>query len=410
MKRLALLSLAALAFSISFTATAHAKGTICERVQEDMFSVDGMADDWQSFAPTTYGSGSDAALHLHCAYDKDRLYLLLDVRDERVLRTKKGASKGEDRVVIDLRVGESNPLRIDLLPGSQNAQRKVSSKPGLGAMGVELEDSLQDAGFSVELSVPLQKVSGWTSSVPYLSGSVLFHDADLPSDRSAQKVVGLRGKMHFSDAAQTYKAFMRAAGLRNADVRLDKLADVDPGAGPERVIIGGKVLGVVGTSFNFMNLPIADAKDLKSCRLVDFDGSGRKAVLTELRQFGNGGSRDVLVVWFAQGDGRFEAALTVEIRKEVGDSHLQNTWELVPRGVHRQGAKKPRKGSKAPRGADLLFRVGEVVGFTADNYRDAPAPDAKPILTPWSEQHSAVYYLNGSSAAGGEPGVHLADR
>lgn len=406
MNRLAYLSLLVLTFSVAFVSSASAKGTVCEHVQEDMFSIDGMADDWQGLGATTYGGGKDAELRLRCAYDKDKLYLLLDVSDERVLRSKRANAKAEDRIAIALGAGKGKSLRIELLPGSRGVPRKLLGA-GLRGLSAELEDSLQDAGFSVELSVPLRKIPGFSPTVPYLTGRVLFYDADLPSDGRAQTVIGLRGKLHFSDAAQTYKAFMRAAGLRNADVRLDELADVDPGAGAERVIIGGKVMGVLGTSFNFMNLPIAAANDLKSCRLVDFDGSGRKAVLTELRQFGNGGSRDILVVWFAQGDGRFEAALTIETRKEMGAAHLENTWELVPRGVHRAGAPKPKKNRKKPRGADILVRVGEAVGFSAQNYREAPAPDARPILTPWGEQDSAVYYFNGASAGGGEPGEYL---
>lgn len=391
--------------------SAHAKGAICEHVQPDLFSIDGMTDDWDDFKTVTYGSGRDAKMQVKCAYDEGKLYMILQVSDERLVRSKKGNARAEDRIQIELRVAEGKPIRIVVLPGSLRAPRKAISVPSF----VEMEDSLQDEGFSLELAIPLRKIQDWSRSVPYLSGKVQYHDVDLPSDGKAQSVIGLKGRVHFGDAVETYRAFMRTTGLTNRDVKLDKLVDADPGAGPERVIIGGRVLGLVGASFNYMTLPIANAKDLISSRVVDFDGGGRYAILTELRQYGNGGSRDILVAWFAQGDGSFKPALTVETRKEMGGNTITNTWSLVPRGLHREIEGKGRKSKrrkrkrkyKAPPGADILIQVGDAVGFDASNYREAPAPDAKPILLPWGEKQSSVHYFDGTTAWGGDPGIDL---
>jgi hypothetical protein len=390
---------------VALSHSAHAKGAICEQVQPDLFSIDGMTDDWSSFKVVTYGSGRDTRLEVKCAYDDKKLYMMLNVADERLLRTKKGNAKSEDRVNIELGVAKATPLRIVVLPGSLRAPRKAISVPKF----VELEDSLQDEGFSLELSIPMNKIKDWSPSVPYFNAKVQYHDLDAPSDR--QSVVGLKGRVHFGAAVDTYRAFMRTVGLSNRDVKLDVLVDADPGAGPERVIIGGRVLGLVGMSFNYMTLPIASSNDLISCRVVDFDGAGRYAVLTELRQHGNGGSRDVLIAWFANGDGSFHPALTVETRKEMGENRITNSWALVPRGKHREleGKKKrKRRGKfKAPPGRDILFQVGEAVGFDASNYREAPAPDAKSILLPWGEQQSALYYFEGTSPWGGDEGIDL---
>ncbi len=375
-----------------------------------MFSVDGMIDDWDSFSPTTFGSGADASVELRCAYDSQKLYVALKASDERIVRSKKGHAKSEDRVSLSLSGGGGKSLAFAVLPGAQHVPRKALGVPSF----VELEDSRQEQGFFVELAIPMRKIPGWSATTPYLTGSIQFHDVDLPSDGKAQTVLGMKGKLHFSEAAETYKSFMKAAGLKNRDVILDKLADVDPGAGSERVIVGGKIIGVLGTSFSFMGLPIASPRDLLSARVVDFDGGGRCAVVTELRQHGNGGSRDVLVVWFAKGDGAFQPALTVETRKERDGSHIQNTWALVPREQHRQpeqaGKKsKKKRVKKAVKGHDLLLRVGEVVGFSASNFREAPAPDAKNILLPWGEKQSAVYFLEGNVAYGGDEATNLPD-
>ena len=394
---------------VAFTQSADAKGAICDRVPADEFSIDGLTDDWPDFEPVTYGSGRDAKLQIKCAYDDDNLYMLLNVADERLMRTKKANAKKEDRLQFVLGVGSSKPLRFTVLPGSLRAPRKILSLPG----GAVVEDSLQDDGFSVEVSVPLKKFKNWSPSVPYLQGSVRYHDSDSPSGK-AEAVVGLKGRIHFGDAVETYRAFMRTTGLSNRDVKLDKLVDADPGLGPERVIIGGKVMGLVGASFNYMTLPIADAKDLLRCKIVDFDKSGRHAVITELRQYGNGGSRDIVVVWYAQGDGSFKQALTFETRKEMAGNFMSNTWSLEPRGKYREAAatgKRKRKPKYKPQpGRDIVVRVGEASGFDASNYRESPAPDAKSILLPWGEQQSAVHFFEGTTALGGDAGVDLPEK
>lgn len=396
--------------TLCLAGNAYAKGAVCERVQDDMFSVDGMIDDWNGFKPTKFGTGSDASVELRCAYDSERLYVAFQAMDERIVRSKKGRADSEDRVRLSLTGGGPKKLSFAVLPGAQHVPRKALGIPSF----VEIEDSRHERGFFVELAFPMKKVPGWSPTSPFLVGSILFDDVDRPSDGKAQSVLGMKGKLHFSEAAETYKSFMRATGLKNRDVILDQLADVDPGAGSERVIVGGKIMGVLGTSFSYMGLPIASPSDLLSAKIVDFDAGGRCAVITELRQHGNGGSRDVIVVWFAEGNGAFKPALTVETRKERDGAHIQNTWALVPRGVHRapetKGKKRGKRGNpKREPGFDLLVRVGEVAGFSQDNFREAPAPDAKNILLPWGTQQSAVYFLEGDIAYGGDPATNLPD-
>ncbi len=406
MRKHAVIGFASLA-TLCIAGVAHAKGVVCEHVQDDMFSVDGMSDDWESFAPTSFGRGSDASVQMRCGYDAKKLYVALTVKDDRIVRSKKARANSEDRVMVSLSSGTGKPLRFGVLPGAERIPRKALRVPSF----VELEDSRQPSGFFVEFAIPMGKIAGWSPSLPYLAGALQFHDVDTSSGK-AQSVVGMKGKLHFSEAAETYKSFMRATGLKNRDVRLDKLVDIDPGEGAERVIVGGKVMGVLGTSFSYMGLPISNASDLLSAKVVDFDGAGRSAVVTELRQHGNGGSRDVVVVWFADGNGSFQPSITIETRKQRGDAFIQNTWALVPRGLHRgaegNGKKRrKRRPAKSVRGFDLLMQVGEVSGFTKQTFREAPAPDAKGILLPWNEQQSAVYYLEGTVGYGGNPATNL---
>ncbi len=391
---LTLLSFAAAFSSALYSeAEAQAKGVICEHVQPDFVAVDGMGDDWGSVRSVQYGGRGDGSMKVKCAYDDRQLYLFLQVEDARLMRNGRASAKKDDHVSLSIGVRGGKAIRATIFPGSERVSRKLVGAPRF----VKIEDSLQDRGFSVEMSIPLAKMSQWSSTVPYLDARVLFHDVD-PGGR--KKVAGVRGKMHFSDAVSTYRSFMRQAGLRNRDLRLDELADVDSGRGPERILVGKAVLGVLGTSFTYTGLPIASPKDLLSVRVLDFDGSGRSTILTELRQHGNGGSRDVLIVWSVGSNGSLRPVLTVETHKEMGNARMENSWSLVPRGKHREGAKRTK-------GFDLLVVTGEVTGFTEANYREAPATDSKAILPPWGEQQSAVYYFEGTQAYGGQPGVKL---
>lgn len=379
---------------------AAGKGLVCEHVQDGMFAVDGMIDDWQGLSATTFGSsGVDAALAARCAYDSGKLYVSLDITDERIVRTSAARAGAEDHLQLRLAVGDARPLSITFFPSSESVRAK-SNAPKF----VELEDSLQENGFSIELAVPLDKLANFSSSVPYLRGRLAFHDQDAAR---GQSLLAVDGKLHFSDHVATYQAFMRTARLNNRDIKLDCLADVDPGQGPERVLWGKQVIGILGDGFNFMNLPVASPEDIVSVQLVDFDGSGRSTLVTELRQHGNGGSRNIVVVWAVQGDGSFQQVLAVESQKLSGERKIVNRWSLVPRGAHRLPTTGKARKPRIEPGFDLLFEVGEVVGWDSSSFREAPSPDAKPILTPWGPQQSAVYFLEGTVGYGGDAAIAL---
>lgn len=391
--QLSLLCVAASALvSVYSSGEVHAKPVICDHVQADLFSVDGLDDDWQSIRSVRYGT-KGGSMKLRCAYDDKHLYLMMNAVDDRLVRSKRASARKEDHIKLSIGVRGGKAIQGIIFPGAGRVSRKVVGMPKF----VSVEDSLQKGGFSVEVGIPLRKMTRWSSTVPYLDAKVQFADADAGGRK---KTVGMRGKMHFSDAVSTYRAFMRQTGLRNRQLRLDKLADVDAGQGPERILIGGKVMGVLGTSYTYTGLPIASARDLLSARVVDFDGSGRSMILTELRQHGNGGSRDVVVVWTIAENGNLQQVLTVETRKELGASTMENSWSLVPRGKHRDRG-------RTSRGYDILVMSGEVSGFSEANYREAPAVDAKPVLTPWGSQQSAVYYFEGTQVYGGQAGVKL---
>ena len=95
------------------------------------------------------------------------------------------------------------------------------------------------------------------------------------------------------------------------------------------------------------------------------------------------------------------------MRKQLGDNVLENDWQLQPRPVATKKKKRRRKKRKKKKvrtkGYELIVRPGAVTGWDEDSYDDVPPEDMRPILTPWGEQTSGVYYFEEGQAYGGEP-------
>jgi hypothetical protein len=282
-----------------------------------------------------------------------------------------------------------------VFPGTPTGASRRIGAPA----GVEIEDSLQPKGFSIEAVIPLTAIEDWTRSVPALGAEIAFHDADLAAELKIQTTVAFRGTLEFAHASNAMRALLRTANLSRQQLRLDVMADVDPGAGAERIISGAKIIGVVASSFAFIELPVRAASDVLSVQVVDFSPGGRAQIVAHYRQHGNGGSRDVVSVFNVEA-GAFSTALAFEVRKEMAGNRLENRWAIVPAGKHR---KVPRRDRKTLRGYDIFVEASQAVGWDEDSYHEARATDAQPILLPWEDTTRAVWYFDGDSALAGEP-------
>src|SRR5436190_23764100 len=73
----------------------------------DQIAVDGMLDDWDGVAPTRVGGkAAGASYDLRCVYDDHDVALIVDVRDDRVIRVGKGKAS-ED--VVEVTLGSGKP-------------------------------------------------------------------------------------------------------------------------------------------------------------------------------------------------------------------------------------------------------------------------------------------------------------
>jgi hypothetical protein len=149
------------------------------------------------------------------------------------------------------------------------------------------------------------------------------------------------------------------------------------------VVAGGKILGLIAEQYGYVELPVASAADVLKVELVDLRGNGGRVVLTQLRQFGGGGSRDIVALWGASG-GQLEQLFAVEVGKEADGNRLESAWKLV----------KKKKG----KGQELWVEARPAVGWDEDTFEEDSADDAEPIHLPWDDARTGgVYWLDGDT-------------
>jgi hypothetical protein len=349
----------------------------CREIEPDSVTIDGMLDDWEGI-PGARGGGKDKdqSFELRCATDDDTLYLVVDARDDRLVRLFKAKGKlqdAEDHLEVTL-----PGVSLRLWPGTERngPRRQQLQKKKWKALPkwLKVEDTQQPKGWSVEIALPLAKV-GWTEDTAELAAAITFVDADdtevHTSERLAQDFTLGFGAAPTTDV---FAQFLKDAKLKKGDVV------IDASLGEGMRLVGGKsIIGLVGKSYSYIHLP----GDASKMQLVDLRGDGKKQVLVVLRQSGGGGSRDLVAV-FAPEDGKVEQLFAVEIRKEADGNLLESTWKL----------QKKKKG----KGQELVVEAGTAVGWDEDTFEEDQAEDAETIHLPWDDdRRGGVYWLDGDT-------------
>ncbi|MGE0870788.1 MAG: hypothetical protein AB7P03_19635 [Kofleriaceae bacterium] len=359
----------ALAIVLVRSATAAAGTTTvrCDNLSTADLSIDGMLDDWPHPALARVGSAPEGQVELRCSWDGAALAVSLDITDDRLIRVR---GKGhEDRVDISVAAGAA-PLKISVLPGNAIAPPKIA-KPAK----VVVADSLQPKGFSVELRIPANQIAGLSRATSSLDLRTVFHDSD--------RAVGgddfdfeLAATIELGDRKDLLDDFLRTARLRRSDVKLDVLANVDPvRRGKERLVAGGTVIGVLTDQFAYVSLPAARAADVLRVEPLAL-GPGHQVIAAVVRQHGNGGSRDLLMMW-AFASGQLQPLGQIEVRKQMGSNLLEAEWKLIA------GTKR----------SELHVEPKPAVGWTAATWNETPADDVDSIVLPWDRSRRGVAYV-----------------
>ena len=350
----------------------------CPRIHHGTIAVDGMLSDWGRRAPTV----ENAPLRVVCAHDNHRLYVAVRARDRQLVRTSAARAGREDHLTVRLGQG----LQLQVFPGhARIAPRYRINNRRARPRWLAIEDTRQVDGWSVELSVALDKIPGYSASVEALKFDAALTNVVRRGNRTIKRPARVRGKLVFQDRFELLQTMLHTANHTRSDVRLDTVRNIVGNAEPERIVWAGRVIGVLKRRYAYLVLPVASSSDVHSVRVVDFAGQGRSLLVAHFRQHGNGGSRDAIGVWRFDKNGRFTQVFAVEVRKQLGESVIANRWRIVTR--------------KRQRGATLVIDRPTAVGWTQDTFREQPAQDMRPILQPWAPATRAEFVLEGRQFA-----------
>jgi hypothetical protein len=367
--KLALVLVIGLVLGAATRAHATPQAIRCDNVATGDLSIDGLLDDWkQDEVLARVGGVPDALVAVRCSWDGSALALALEITDDRIVRV--GSGKGhEDHVDITVAAG-GKPVAIAAFPGNAIAKSKLAAPAH-----VQVADSLQPKGFSVEARVPASAITGFSTSTPALDVRIVFHDSDAATG-GADHDLELPLSIELGDRKDLLDDFLKTVRLRRNDIKVDTLADLDPDhRGKERLVAGGTVIGILTDQFAYVALPAAKPADVRAIALLAFGPHGAQIVSALVRQAGNGGSRDLLMLWTVW-SGQLQPLGQIEVRKEQAGNVLESEWKIV-------------KGKK---GQELVVTPKPAVGWTADTWREAPADDADSILLPWDTMRGGIAY------------------
>jgi hypothetical protein len=357
-----------LAFVLAAGTAAEARPTLrCDDLSTADLAVDGVLDDWQGKPLVRIGTAG-GIMELRCSWDGTALALAIRIEDDRIVRVRSGNAH-EDRVTIKLGAG-GQPLLATVKPGNAIA-KAVIVKPARAAVA----DALQPKGFAIEARFPAAIVPGFSASTPALSLDITFHDSDQATGGADSELV-YAATVELPDRKDLLDDFLRTVRLRRGDVRLDTLAELDPDRrGKERVVAGGTVIGLLTDRFAYVTLPAAKATDVLKVELVALGNRGHQVIAATVKQAGNGGTRELLML-FTVWSGQLEPLASIEIKKQVGAKVLEASWKLV----------------KGARGPELWLEPRPAVGFTKETWNEEPAQDVDAIVLPWDGKRGGIAY------------------
>ena len=348
-------------------ARVQGSGNRCDTSPVSELTIDGLLDDWRSSRVVArIGSPKDGSVEMRCVWDGQGLALVFDIKDDRVVRTKAGH---DDHVTISLSAG-GKPVLVDVYPGNAVAKPKIT-KPAK----VSAADSLQQGGFSVEVEIPASAIPEFSASTPALQLEATFIDSDAATGGD-ETPLRIAQPIELGDRKDLLDDFLATVRLKRTDIKLDQLVDLDPDhAGKERLVYGGTVIGILTDVYGFVSMPAGSAQDVKKVELIPLGPKGSQIISALVRQTGNGGARELLMLWTVW-SGQLQPLVTIEVKKELGGNVLESTWKIT-------------KGKKGP---ELVVEPKPAIGFSAENYAEVPAEDADGILLPWDDKRAGIAY------------------
>ncbi len=387
---------------LAHSASADATTIPCGLVEAGTIHIDGLTSDWDGVMPNIpkVAPGLSAAprtlgAKVYCNYDDKHVYLMVDVDDDLMVRTKGGGME-EDHVQfafgIVSKAGELERIdRLRIWPGvaSQKLPRVVKweakkppkviagegpvgrLKPLKGPPAIEVYDAMQQRGYVLELKMPKKIIPGYREGSP-LKFAVFVNDSD-GSGKEKQSYAATSAvekdselsEIGFEEGHSAYTELLHDLKLSESDVHFNRNANV--GEGPGKVVAAGKYLAFLGKGYCYQELA-PSRKDVTDVQLVQLDAD-TFGVAARVIEHSAAGNREVLRLYKLEGQ-RFQPVFQGEVGKEQGKNKLSVKVEYVKKG----------------KGTDIELTPEPAVGFSEATWRELPAQDIEPLLLPWQDK------------------------
>ncbi|RLB50474.1 MAG: hypothetical protein DRJ42_18795 [Deltaproteobacteria bacterium] len=393
----------ALVFTTGAAPAAAQVGVRVAEVPDGAVRVDGSLRDWREVTFATLGRGSNASLRYALGADRRGFYLAAEVRDQRMVRTAR-PGPNEDAIVLTFAMPARRGYtgtEVSIyagIPGRQAGSATVGavgSRPS-PARGVRVVEGPRrgGAGYIVEAFIPFAAIPG---AARWQEGRLAVRLVDVDSEARPEvanapaservdprHLERLPSIVAEGGEAGMLRTFLHSRGIEGATPRFDLRGDVQGDARPERIVVVNTFIVIMGegyrdgAAFDFFQLPITSAAEVRSGQLTDLDRSGKKELVLTLRQQDQRGSRD-LFQSFSFNDG-IRPHFGLEVRKQTHDGFVEARVSVRPQR----------------RGPPLIeVRAGRAEGLDAENFRESPAAGVEPILLPWGPHRSRTYRWDG---------------
>lgn len=200
---------------------------------------------------------------------------------------------------------------------------------------------------------------------------------------------------------QVLDAYLKDASIAaGTKPRFDLQVNVDGDAKPERVVLFGRdvvVLGPTfkgGTGYARMSLSqFTDDKDIGELTARDLDGDGTAELVVRGARHAKSPTGDAIDIdglfIYQVRNGNIGRVFAVETGRKMGGKRVQGLVQFVP--------------AKGGKGFEIDVRPGVAKGWTKDSYpwaQDKPGTGSiEPLLLPWGDLKNVRYTWNGSTFA-----------
>ncbi len=378
----------------------------CERVDDNSISIDGLRSDWSNVTvnpmlgkailkgKSQWQGKPDLEGKLRCGHDSKGTYLLLEVNDDQVVRTRRPGTR-EDRVelIFATAKGKTRVLRIH----PPNARYKRASvrwvKGRRSTKGITHKIIRLRHGYAIEMKIADGAVPGYALGSPKLRMSLQIIDHDGGATRKADTVMGTGGRtrstlgaVEYDSAKKLLADFLKSKGYNKKNILHYKVGNFVTGKAREQLVIAGTFVALMGEDIAkgggtySVQAPWAKKQgDLLRFRMVDLDANGNLDIVYVVRQTVAGGlTRDILVVMRFLDSNKFDIYFMHEIAKRQGGRYLTNKYKFVKRG------KK----------TDIQITYAKSNGFTRRTYRTSHGGNLEGLLTPWGKKKKTFKFAH----------------